>query len=695
MPRQPPLEQQQCESDMTIEERMKSAVKHAQSHQNPNLAKISRDFRVPYNRLYGRLRLRKQSRPVRNEGQQLLSALQEKILVDWTKLWGAEGFAISRETLRIKAKHLCGHKPSLRWVYDFQKRHSDVLYRRPNKLDDKRAQAFNPNAVAAYFDELGDLIDKYKVKPCNMYNMDEKGIQLGGGRSRGRRKGYYDSADRARYQVGSDNLELVTVIECVSADGAALKPGFIFQGSTCELDWWDGPECEGLKIGLTANGWTDDSQCLKWFKETFIPQARARAEHDDEPVLLIFDGHGSHVSENLVALAEEFNILLFKLIPHATHMLQPLDVGVFGPVQLGWLERCAEVLEATKHPLHRADVVREYMAVRKKAMTVSVIKAAFRSTGIEPFNPNIFHPAQFAPSHSTSTVSHLPSSCPIQHNHSARSSSPGSTSPTVVEGPHGQDLPGPPNSSQASPPTPGPRRTETSPSPSPGRLIEDSPDTPRSRRKRARFTPTSINPRWTTSRRLDSVQTDLGRLQSMYTSEHEHRVTAEAHLALCIRENETLRHQLNASSKSTSRKQVRVTESFLNSGVALQQFEAQRKVREVKEADEQARKARRDIQTQETRERRAAWLREGAVVEFTGALSSKKKEELKDVAFMLALSPPDKATRQDILDDITRHFNSNPALKADKRFSGLFTRQRKAYPAIDAISRTPQPFVPS
>ena len=31
-------------------------------------------------------------------------------------------------------------------------------------------------------------------------------------------------------KIQSENLELVTIIECVSADGAILKPGFVFSG---------------------------------------------------------------------------------------------------------------------------------------------------------------------------------------------------------------------------------------------------------------------------------------------------------------------------------------------------------------------------------------------------------------------------------------------------------------------------------
>ena len=53
-----------------------------------------------------------------------------------------------------------------------------------------------------------------------------------------------------------------------------------------------------------------------WFQQFihWIPQVR--------PVLLIQDGHCSHVSIELA-----FNSLC--LPPHTTHFLQPLDVGVF------------------------------------------------------------------------------------------------------------------------------------------------------------------------------------------------------------------------------------------------------------------------------------------------------------------------------------------------------------------------------
>jgi DDE superfamily endonuclease len=85
-----------------------------------------------------------------------------------------------------------------------------------------------------------------------------------------------------------------------------------------------------FSIGLSDNGWTSDFHCYNWFKDTFIPQAKERNKSTN-PILLIYDGHGSHERYNLLHLAQDNNIILFALPPHTTHKLQPLDVGVFGP----------------------------------------------------------------------------------------------------------------------------------------------------------------------------------------------------------------------------------------------------------------------------------------------------------------------------------------------------------------------------
>src|SRR6266536_1261664 len=49
--------------------------------------------------------------------------------------------------------------------------------------------------------------------------------------------------------------------------------------------------------------------------------------------MLIFDGHGSHILDNFTWFCWQKNIVPFRLPAHTTHLLQPLDVGIFQPLK--------------------------------------------------------------------------------------------------------------------------------------------------------------------------------------------------------------------------------------------------------------------------------------------------------------------------------------------------------------------------
>ena len=54
------------------------------------------------------------------------------------------------------------------------------------------------------------------------------------------------------------------------------------------------------------------------------------------PVVLFFDGHHSHKSLELLKVTRSNDIHLVCLPPHVTHLIQALDVSVFGPVKNEW-----------------------------------------------------------------------------------------------------------------------------------------------------------------------------------------------------------------------------------------------------------------------------------------------------------------------------------------------------------------------
>ena len=166
------------------------------------------------------------------------------------------------------------------------------------------------------------------------------------------------------------------------------------------------------RISTTAKGWTDNVTCHGWFTKTFIPQATARRANPEEPIVLVLDGHASHKTPEMLRAAVENNIELYFLPPHTTHQLQPLDVGIFGPLQWKWQARCDDIISETNAEVPRSQFIKEYMGVCDEVFTADLIKSAWRKSGMWPLNPDRFSEKDFAPSKLMSYAACLPPSFP-------------------------------------------------------------------------------------------------------------------------------------------------------------------------------------------------------------------------------------------------------------------------------------------
>ena len=108
-----------------------------------------------------------------------------------------------------------------------------------------------------------------------------------------------------------------TVLACVSASGYVLPPMIIYLRIRCVPESLKEGAIPDTLFATSESGWINS---LKWFRLFLehIPPTR--------PVLLLKDGHASHTS---IELAYTNNVHMLCLPAHTTHVLQPLDVGVF------------------------------------------------------------------------------------------------------------------------------------------------------------------------------------------------------------------------------------------------------------------------------------------------------------------------------------------------------------------------------
>ncbi|KIM92662.1 hypothetical protein OIDMADRAFT_66409, partial [Oidiodendron maius Zn] len=76
----------------------------------------------------------------------------------------------------------------------------------------------------------------------------------------------------------------------------------------------------------SSSGYSNDTLGLKYLEHfNYYTQSKSVGKYR----MLIFDGHGSHLTQEFLDFCWQHHIRPFQLPAHTTHLLQPLDVGVF------------------------------------------------------------------------------------------------------------------------------------------------------------------------------------------------------------------------------------------------------------------------------------------------------------------------------------------------------------------------------
>ena len=108
----------------------------------------------------------------------------------------------------------------------------------------------------------------------------------------------------------------------------------------------------------------------------------------DRPLLLMFDGHLTHISAPVIEKALEQNIIILKsppppLFPHVTDVLQPLDVACFGSLKREWERRLHKLISeyGIKQPLTKSEFVNELCAIWNTRIKRDNIISGFEATG--------------------------------------------------------------------------------------------------------------------------------------------------------------------------------------------------------------------------------------------------------------------------------------------------------------------------
>jgi hypothetical protein len=182
--------------------------------------------------------------------------------------------------------------------------------------------------VKTWFDAVTELRLQHKYTPERIYNMDESGFAVGESQSS---RALVNIRENSSWKVVPGRQQWITAIECISAGGSALPPLLIFKAKHTNTGWIPAHAPPDWRFSTSNSGWTSDSHTYEWLTTVFEPSTRPADPSLHR--LLVMDGHGSHITANVIAHCMKHAIDLLILPPHTSHMLQPLDVSVFAPLK--------------------------------------------------------------------------------------------------------------------------------------------------------------------------------------------------------------------------------------------------------------------------------------------------------------------------------------------------------------------------
>ncbi|XP_071043034.1 tigger transposable element-derived protein 6-like [Parasteatoda tepidariorum] len=326
-------------------------------NENFSVRAAARAVDIPYSTLHCRLMKLKNPAKVTHVGTlSYIPAEHENELAACLKCMARWGFPVTRKEIKVivydfviknkegttalavhlqKYCHFKDDMPGEDWISSFMHKHN-LSAKKPSILERSRFVASsNPFIIYEFYDLLEKELSSLNIKnkPSHIYNLDETAMFLDPSKT----KAVGEKGSKLARATATSGREAVTVMACVNAVGERHPPLIIFSGKKLQSTWKTSKVDKNLTLAVSETGWMTADIFDSWFI-IFCEQVKTR------PLLIIYDGHKTHMSMNVIAKARSEKISILKLPAHTTDILQPLDKCCFRPLKMKWDKRLTESL---------------------------------------------------------------------------------------------------------------------------------------------------------------------------------------------------------------------------------------------------------------------------------------------------------------------------------------------------------------
>ncbi|SJX62175.1 related to transposase [Sporisorium reilianum f. sp. reilianum] len=265
------------------------------------------------------------------------------------------------------------------WMQVFLIQHLSICSHWSCCLDNTCLTGTTEEVVCDWFNCLGKAMCEFRVASTNIFNMDETSFMFGQAASKCMVMPDSDLASQFRVQPGT--RESAMVIKCIGSGGQVLPLLIITKGKHHTIGEQRRMQdiLASWHFSKSDNGWTNNKIALEWLENVF--NRNTRLLMPSEWHLLIINSHRSHMSQAFCDALWAHQIIPFLLPPHATHVMQLLDVSIFGPLMAAY---CRIISNAVEHmdAIDKVQFGTFYTQAQEKVLTQSAAQKAFSDSRI-------------------------------------------------------------------------------------------------------------------------------------------------------------------------------------------------------------------------------------------------------------------------------------------------------------------------
>jgi DDE superfamily endonuclease len=250
------------------------------------------------------------------------------------------------------------------------------------RIESSRLNSSSKEMFNRRFDVFKKVKVENKIAVENIYNMDETGTALGTVQAS---RVIIEKDIGWQFQGDPGGQEWVTVVQCICADRIWISPMIIFKaGGLNEQILPQNITPDDWKFAYNAKGWKSNAHGFEWLHRCFEPSTHEKANGGYR--LLICDGHDSHITAKFIEYCMDHKIVLMVLLPHTSHLLPPLDVGVFGPVKTAPSSQVKRYITTGIVKLRKPEWLTSYVKACPLSITQSNVEDVWCGSGLWPLN---------------------------------------------------------------------------------------------------------------------------------------------------------------------------------------------------------------------------------------------------------------------------------------------------------------------